>query len=93
MVKKKSLCHSFLFFTNGHKTVLSFVAVTRPVTTVTPKPAPVRANPMTASRMKHSSKEQVKQASKAKSRKGGGVVPVLHNKKYMTMEARQDLNR
>ena len=78
-----------------YRTVPLFVAVTRPVTTVTPpKPAaPVRTNPMTASRMKHSSKEQVKQASKAKSRKGGGLVPVLHNKKYMTMEARQDLNR
>lgn len=50
---------------------------------------------MNASRMKHSSKEQVKQASKAKFRKGGGVggIAMLHNKKYMTMEARQDINR
>ena len=49
---------------------------------------------MSTSRMKHSSKEQVKQqAVKAKSRKGGGSVPVLHNKKYMTIESRQDLNR
>lgn len=48
---------------------------------------------MTASRMKHSSKEQVKQATKAKSRKGGGGVPLLHNKKYITIEGRQDLNR
>jgi len=72
-----------------------FVAVARlsPVTAA-PKTVPVRTNPMPTSRMKHSSKEQVKQqAVKAKSRKGGGGVPVLHNKKYMTIESRQDLNR
>ncbi|XP_029214367.2 nucleosome-remodeling factor subunit BPTF-like isoform X2 [Acropora millepora] len=59
-------------------------------------PIPARGtNPGNASRMKHSSKEQVKQASKAKFRKGGGVsgIAMLHNKKYMTMEARQDINR
>ncbi|KAL9957398.1 hypothetical protein ACROYT_G039030 [Oculina patagonica] len=68
--------------------------VTRPAPVAAPKPAPIRANPMSTSRMKHSSKEQVKQqAVKAKSRKGGGGVPVLHNKKYMTIESRQDLNR
>ena len=75
-------------------TLSLFVAVTRPAPVTTPKPAPIRANPMSTSRMKHSSKEQVKQqAVKAKSRKGGGGVPVLHNKKYMTLESRQDLNR
>lgn len=70
--------------------------VARPVTLATGTPTLVRGtNPLTASRMKHSSKEQIKQASKAKSRKGGGAAgtPMLHNKKYMTMEARQDTNR
>lgn len=70
-----------------------FFAVARlaPITTT---PKTVRANPMSTSRMKHSSKEQVKQqAVKTKSRKAGGGVPVLHNKKYMTIESRQDLNR
>ena len=71
-------------------------AVSRPVTLTTGTPIPARGtNPGNASRMKHSSKEQVKQASKAKFRKGGGVsgIAMLHNKKYMTMEARQDINR
>ncbi|XP_015778567.1 PREDICTED: nucleosome-remodeling factor subunit BPTF-like isoform X2 [Acropora digitifera] len=67
-----------------------------PGSSVPGTPIPARGtNPGNASRMKHSSKEQVKQASKAKFRKGGGVsgIAMLHNKKYMTMEARQDINR
>ena len=76
-----------------YKVFLLFIVVTRPAPIATPKPAQIRPNTMSTSRMKHSSKEQVKQqAVKAKSRKGGGV-PVLQNKKYMTMESRQDLNR
>ena len=82
------------FFNSETRT--RFVTVSRPVTLTIGTPIPARGtNPVNASRMKHSSKEQVKQASKAKFRKGVGVggIAMLHNKKYMTMEARQDINR
>ena len=52
----------------------------------------MRTSSSSASRMKHSSKEQVKQASRARGKKTAGA-PVQYNKKYMTIESRQDINR
>lgn len=69
-------------------------AVTRPAPVIASSTVgAVRSNPMATSRMKHSSKDQVKQTVKTKSRKSGGIAPLLHHKKYVTLESRQDMNR